>query len=340
MKRNKASHFALRYQAGMMKKIARMAGGKDQLLVWLQENLGLGRASAYRRLNGETLFDLEEIVMIISSFKIPVTELFESDPSILYFYQELEQPKSYQDWFERLDSDFSNLVAQPNCSMHYTSTESPLFYYFHFNEFTHFKLYIWAKTIWRFEDLKDKPFNPKDELWNERVVQLKDKFLINYTNMPSVEFWTPNFLSNNINQIQYFLEGYLFEDRQDALLLIDQLRQMLKLLEEQTRTGIKTAVKGANHPASYELYYNEILHTNNTIFFKSDTGKALYNTFGNPNTIRTQQDSACDYAEGWFDNLKKSSLKMNTDSDRDRMRLFKKLEDKLNKAERLVTGLI
>ena len=340
MKRNKASHFALRYQSGMMKKISRMTGGKDHLLKWLQENLGLGRASAYRRLNGETLFDLEEIIMIISAFKIPVTELFESDKSILYFYQETEQPKSYEEWFHRIEADFSKLIAEPNCKMYYTSSESPIFYYFHFDAFTHFKLYIWAKTIWRFDDLEDVPFSLKNELWNDSVQALKDKFLINYTEMPSVEFWTPNFLSNNLNQIQYFLEGYLFEDRNDALLLCDQLRTMLKLLEEQTRTGLKVAVAGAQESGTYELYYNEILHTNNTILFTSDTSKALYNTFGNPNTIKTKQASACEYAEGWFNNLKKSSLKLSKESDRDRMRLFKKLEDKINKAERLFTGLI
>jgi len=110
----------------------------------------MGRASAYRRLNGETLFDLEEIVMIISAFKIPVTELFESDKSILYFYQNEKHPSSYEEWFTGLDKDFSKLILQPNCKMYYSSTESPVFYYFHFNEFTHFKLYIWAKTVLNF----------------------------------------------------------------------------------------------------------------------------------------------------------------------------------------------
>jgi len=334
------SRFALKYQVGMMKKIATIAGGKDNLLEWLQENLGLGRASAYRRLNGETLFDLEEIIRIISAFKLPVNEIFESHQSILYFYLENNTPTSYEQWFQALDRDFSRLVAQPNCKMYYTSTESPIFYYFHFDEFTHFKLYIWAKTIWEFEDLKDKPFNPKDELWNDNVKKLKAKFLKDYTQMPSVEFWTPNFLSNNLNQIQYFLEGYLFEDRYDALLLCDQLRTMLKMLEEQTRTGLKHPIDGIRRQGSYELYYNEILHTNNTIYFTSDTSKALYNTFGNPNTVKTKQESACVYAEEWFNKLRRCSLKISTESNRDRMRLFKKMEEKINKAERLFTGLI
>ena len=224
--------------------------------------------------------------------------------------------------------------------MYYSSTESPVFYYFHFNEFTHFKLYIWAKTIWQFEDLKDVPFSFKNKLWNENVVAMKEKFLKHYTQIPSVEFWTPNFLSNNLNQIQYFLEGYLFENREDALLLCQQLREMLKILEEQTLQGHKKAVKNVTKPGSYELYYNEILHTNNTIFFTSDIGKALYTTFGNPSTIKTYQTEACDYAENWFEKLRRSSHKINPNSDRDRIRLFKRMEDKLNKAELLFKGLI
>ena len=340
MKRYKAGEFAQHYQASMMKKIARMSGGKDHLLKWLQENLGMGRASAYRRLNGETLFDLEEIVMIISAFKIPVTELFESDKSILYFYQNEKHPSSYEEWFASLDKDFSKLILQPNCKMYYSSTESPVFYYFHFNEFTHFKLYIWAKTIWQFEDLKDVPFSFKNELWNEKVVSMKEKFLEHYTQIPSIEFWTPNFLSNNLNQIQYFLEGYLFENREDALLLCQQLREMLKILQEQTLQGHKKPIKNVGKPGSYELYYNEILHTNNTIFFTSDSSKALYTTFGNPNTIKTYQKEACDYTEEWFEKLRRSSHKINPESERDSTRLFKRMEDKINKAELLFQGLI
>ncbi len=340
MKRYKAGEFAQRYQAGMMKKISRMAGGKDIFLKWLQENLGLGRASAYRRLNGETLFDLEEIVMIITAFKIPVTELFESDKSILYFYQNERHPNSYEEWFTGIDQDFAILANQSNSKMYYSSTESPIFYYFHFDEFTHFKLYIWAKTIWQLDSLKDVPFSIKSELWNDKVLELKEKFLKQYTQMPSVEFWTPNFLSNNLNQIQYFLEGYLFENREDALLLCHQLREMIKLLEQQIIDGHKKPVKGVARPGSYELYYNEILHTNNTILFTSDQSKALYTTFGNPNTIKTYQKEACDYAEDWFEKLKRSANKINQDSDRDRTRLFKKMEDKINKAELLFKGLI
>ena len=73
MKKQQASKYALKYQAKMMNKIAKMVGGKKILLHWIKENLGLSNASAYRRLSGDTLFNLEEIIMIISNFKIPVT---------------------------------------------------------------------------------------------------------------------------------------------------------------------------------------------------------------------------------------------------------------------------
>ena len=42
MKRYKAGEFAQHYQSSMMKKIARMTGGKNHLLKWLQDNLGMG----------------------------------------------------------------------------------------------------------------------------------------------------------------------------------------------------------------------------------------------------------------------------------------------------------
>ena len=340
MKRYNASQFAVSYQTRMMKKIATMAGSKENLLTWLQDNLGLGRASAYRRLNGEILFNLEEIVMIIQGFKIPVTELFESHESVQYFYLQKETPNAYEDWFISLDKDFSGLVDQTNPVLQYTSTETPIFYYFHFDEIAHFKFYIWAKTIWGIESLKGKPFKVDDPMWNETVREQKELFLTRYTKIPSIEYWTPNCLSTNLNQIQYFLESYLFEDRSVALLLCEQLRAMLKMIEEQTKTGYKKPYGAVKKPATFELYYNEILHTNNTLLFTSDTSQSLFTTFGNPNTLKTQQRSTCNYAGEWFKKLRTSSLKISAESERNRLRLFKMLEDKITKAEKLFSGMI
>ena len=340
MKRYKAGQFAITYQTRMMKKIAQLAGGKEQLLQWIQENLGLGKASAYRRLNGETLFNLEEIVMIIQGFKIPVTELFESHESVQYFYLKNIQPNCYEDWFVGFEKDFAGLSSQPNPILQYTSTETPIFYYFHFDEIAHFKFYIWAKTIWGIEELKDKPFSVNDPMWNDNIKTLKDNFLARYTQIPSIEYWTPNCLSTNLSQIQYFLESYLFEDRSVSLLLCEQLRAMLKMIEAQTKTGFKAPFGEVKKTASFDLYYNEILHTNNTLLFTSDTSQSLFTTFGNPNTIKTQQKSTCDYAATWFEKLRKSSMKISTESDRNRTRLFKMLEDKITKAEKLFSGMI
>jgi len=340
MKRYKVGQFAVKYQSRMMRKIAHLAGGKEKLLVWIQENLGLGRASAYRRLNGETLFDLEEIIMIIQSFKLPVTELFDSHESIQYFYLNNTQPTSYEEWFIELGKDFEGLVNQPNPKLYYSTTETPIFYFFHFDEIAHFKFYIWAKTIWGIDAVKDEPFSLKSELWNDQVREYRITFLERYTAMPSLEIWTPNCLTNNINQIQYFLESYLFEDRNDALLLLDQLRSMLKMIETQTKTGFKSPYGDVKQTGTFELYYNEIIHTNNTLLFTSDSSRSLYTTFGNPNTIKTKQETTCAYAEEWFQKLKKIALKVSPESERDRTRLFKKMEDKLNKAEKLFAGII
>ena len=340
MKRYKAGQFAVSYQTRMMTKIAAMAGSKENLLNWLQDNLGLGRASAYRRLNGEILFNLEEIVMIIQGFKIPVTELFESHESVQYFYLQKEAPNAYEDWFVGLEKDFAGLIEQPNPVLQYTSTETPIFYYFHFDEIAHFKFYIWAKTMWGIESLKDKPFSLSDPMWNDTVKKQKEIFLNRYTNIPSIEYWTPNCLSNNLNQIQYFLESYLFEDRSVALLLCEQLRSMLKMIEEQTKTGFKKPYGEVKNPATFELYYNEILHTNNTLLFTSDTSQSLFTTFGNPNTLKTQQKSTCNYAADWFKKLRTSSMKISPESERNRLRLFKMLENKITKAEKLFSGMI
>ena len=315
-------------------------GDKDKLILWLQENFNLGLTSVYRRLNGTTLLNLEELLRLSKSFKIPINELFDTPNDLIYFYLENNRPSSYEDWMRTTHANLSTVCSQPNVVMHYTSTENPIFYHFHFEELTRFKLYIWARAMWELPELSNEPFDIKSSLWTKETEVYRKKMLTTYTELDSVEFWTPNIMHNNLSQIQYYMEGYQFVERKDALLLCEQLRQMMKLLLVQTQNSEKIAVEGCERTGSFELYYNEILHTNNTLFFKYDGGKALYATFGNPTTIKTGQDAACDYAEEWFEKLKRRSMKISSSSERERLRLFKMTEEKINKAEKYFQGLI
>lgn len=114
---------------------------------------------------------------------------------------------------------------------------------------------------------------------------------------------------------------------------------MMQLLLEQTKTERKVQVEGIEETSSFELYYNELIHTNNTLLFTSDEGNALYSTFGNPNTIKTYQASACNYALDWFENLKNISQKISRSSQRDRLRIMGKIDAKISRAEKMFKSI-
>lgn len=333
---------AIDLQLEIFDRIRKNLGGKKVMNEWLQAHFGIGQAGVYRRLNGTTLLDLEELLSLIKAFRLPTYELFENPEALLYFYLDNAAPTDYEAWMTRLHQDFTQLTGQSNVTMYYTSTENPVFYYFHFKELLHFKLYNWAKTIWEIPILEKEAFDLENELWTETVESYRQNILRSYTNIPSVELWTPNLMNNNLNQIQYYLESFQFADRYDALLLCDQLSEMLRLIQEQLKTGCKKAVLGMSEDktANFALYYNEILHTNNTVLFTADEGQTLFNTFGNPNTIRTQQQSTCAYTFDWFQKLMKRSIHVNSASEREQLRLFKKMEQKVLKAERLFKGML
>ena len=320
--------------------IAKKSLGDKGLLLWVQEHLNLSQSSAYRRINCQTDLTFRELMYTIKYFNIPTNQIFDSPDNLIYFYLENNKPNSYEQWMEGTYHNFSTVCSSPNVLMHYTSTENQIFYHFHFKELTYFKLYIWAKSMWHISTGKKELFDLNSDLWTPKVDEYRLKMLETYTRLPSIEFWTPNIMNNNLSQIGYYLTCGKFANPEDALLLCHQLREMMELLLEQTKTEQKVQIEGVEQTSSFELYYNELIHTNNTLLFTSDKTNALYTTFGNPTTIKTEQDSACNYALEWFENLKVISQKISYSSQKDRLRIMDKIETKLLKAEKVFSGLV
>lgn len=164
-------------------------GNNDLLLEWVQNNFSLSQSSAYRRINGETDLTFRELMFMISYFKIPMNQLFDSPNSLIYFYLENNQPNSYEAWMEETYQNFAHACSFPNVLMHYTSTENQIFYHFHFKELTYFKLYIWARSMWNMNAAKTTPFDLNSDLWTAKIDVYRKKMLETYTRLPSIEIW-------------------------------------------------------------------------------------------------------------------------------------------------------
>jgi len=328
------------YQQHLFNIIIKQIGSKDKLKTLLIERLKFSDSTARRLLTSERILNFPELIELSKYFKIPLHEFFHSPDNLVSFYLENNNPTSYEEWMKTTHQNFAMVCDQPNVKMYYTSTENPIFNHFHFEELTRFKLYIWARAIWEIPEQVNEKFDLSSDLWTDKVREYREKMLADYTRIPSVEFWTPSLMNNNLSQIHFYLEAHQFANRADALLLCDQLLELMQILLKQSETGKKVPVKGVKKTGDFDVYYNSILHMNNTLFFTSDDGKALYTTLGNPTTIKTWQPKVCEHSQQWFNKLIKRCTKISQSSESVRLSICHKTIEKIERQRALFKGMV
>jgi hypothetical protein len=106
--------------------------------------------------------------------------------------------------------------------------------------------------------------------------------------------------------------------------------------------GKKIAIGGnaTTSGAALELYHNEMISTNNTIFVQSKAGRAVYTTLSNPNFLKTSDDQMCNYTDKWFKNVIAKSRIISTSGETGRRFFFERLKKRIEVAKKRVALLV
>jgi hypothetical protein len=156
-----------------------------------------------------------------------------------------------------------------------------------------------------------------------------------YMGLDSVEVWNVTVFDNTLNQIRYFLESGLMTDPAEALLLHDEVRQLiLKLQDACAAQNKETFFRGSKFPGGLQLYNNEIAFTGNLIYVKSDSIRAVYTTFDNPNFLNSSNPRLCDYTQKWLDRIIDNSIKISGGNTRDKSLFFNKILEKVERSRK------
>lgn len=307
---------------------------KKDLLIELEEILHLQRSSVYKKVRGESALSLEEAEILCKHFRISLDDVLGLAEDKIYFdfpalYGSVSNEKEF------LDPIFNDLVKLKNLDpvIYYATKELPLFYYFFSMRLIAFKFHVFYNFIWRKKDEKLISFDfkkySKDEDFKKNVSTIHEL----YSSLNSIEIWNTSVLDNSLNQIKYFLESGLFTRPQDSLELCNDLENLIDVLEVQINNKKKSTSGISNNKVhgSFELYNNEIAHTNNVIFVKSETRDAVYCTYDNPNFMRSISPQLCQYTENWFNKLLSNSIPITFGTLKDKMNFINQLREKLNR---------
>ena len=297
----------------------------------LSDLLGTGKDAIYRRLRGDTLLTPDELSKLALVFNISVDALiFEKADTVFFNFNTFAQKNnSFRDYLEGIDQNLERVLKLPNPKLYYASAEIPIFHYCFFPELIAFKLYVWGKTVWDLDYLREQQFD--FDLLSFPTQQLTQKILHAYQELPSVELWSLNIVDNTLNQIEYTLSSGGFHDENDALLLTEKLMDLTQHMQRMAAQARKFLLKDSNEVAhsSFDLFHNEMVYTNNTLYVNSPVARTVFASFTNPNFITSTDEKICDYIEAWFLRLIAKSNPISSHAEKNRHWFFNGLRRKI-----------
>jgi hypothetical protein len=263
--------------------------------------LHVSKDAVYRRMRLTTVCSPQELAILAQHFRISLDKfVFNKTDTLMFSFNPFTQKvKSFGDYIDSIKRDITMLHHVPNIEVWYSSAEVPIFYYIFYPELIAFKLYVWGRTIWNFDFLQKQPFDIN--IVPYPVLRTAKEIFDLYRHLPSKELWSLNIIDNTLNQIEHHFLANRFADPNFALLLCDKVKNLIEMVEQMAEQECKISPdKLSEKGAKFQLFHNEMIYTNNTIFVKSPNKRIAFATYASPNFLKTEDERMCDYTEQWF----------------------------------------
>ena len=327
------------FQKRLVEKILSVSGSKSRAALLLQEVLGLGTDPIYRRLACKTPFSFEEVGRIALQFDLSLDRVVNpEDTSIRFEFKPFFGPvKSYTDFLSDIRSRLNEVHIIPDSKFYYATAEIPIFHYFHYRELLAFKLFIWSKTIWELSGHEVQKFD--FGLISHDDYRIGSEILSMYNDILSIEVWHLNIVDNTLQQIDYAYKTGVIPQKEDALFLFDLLIELMDRLRKLAAKGTKNDEKskknalGQEENLNFDLYYNEMVSTNNTFLAVTPIRSTIYTTYNTPDFLMSHESRICSHTESWFKKVIKKSVSISCHAEKERASFFNNLTKKIKRSK-------
>lgn len=284
------------------------------------------KSALYNRLSGKKRLQVDEVLLLSRHFGVayPGITTAELPPGTVSVRLPalFGQPQTALDYLAPLLAHLNVLRQLPVVVLHYITAEIPLFDYLHFPSLASFKFYVWRYFTWGNQGKQVKPKAFQSGIVSTEEAEMFAKVRTGYDMLASTEVWHVNILDNTLNQMIY-LESVGLISRPDAHALLDQVDQLLE------RVSVRAEKKLKHEGISFEMYLNEVNHTNNLVLVEAGDQSAIFFAYDNPNLCQSQDQTLIAYTREAFHRLVRNCTSLSHGSDRQRKQFFKQLHDRV-----------
>jgi hypothetical protein len=284
--------------------------------------LEISRDSAYRRIRGETVLSMDEAKKLCDLFGISLDAHFSTTAnSSLFHHRGLSPTYSLDKWLNSVAKNFTFFNSFEEKEMIFAARDLPIFHHFRLPELTAFKLCVWLKTVIKDPVYANQTFNFK--VLPDKTMTAARRIWQLYSTIPTVEIWSDEVINETLKQIAFYHECGFFEDSRQPAVLCDKLIELIELVRADAKQG--RTLNGE----SYQLFENEILIANNTIYARMDNIRYVYINYNTTSLLTTQQQSFCDKTERYLNNLRNNSVQISTTAEKERNRFFNRMKEQV-----------
>jgi len=323
-------------QSQFLSKIDDLIPPGSSMVVELSDLLEISTDSAYRRMRGETLLSIDEIIRLCDHFRISFDAFSRKESGLVTFRYSNIEPKSesFIQYLQSLKDDLTLISKSKDSQIIYACEDIPVFHHYGFDQIADFKMYYWMRSIMNVPELDNSFFDPS-VLPSELRALSKDIIRL-YSTIPSIEIWSETTIQSTLKQIEFYYESGMFKNREDALAVCDSLRTEISAIQKMAENSRKfTGEQAAETTATknYELYFSDIELTNNCVLVKMEKARAVYLGHFSFYTMATMNETYCDKTEHWLNSIIKKSTLISGVSEKQRYQFFRKAYKMLDDLE-------
>ena len=287
--------------------------------------------SAYRRISGKTLLNLSELRDVCKKFSLSLDQLFQlGEESYLFRGRAMDyQHFEFVEYLQNSTEYLKQLNNAPDKILYYTNRDIPIFYHFGYPSLSLFKHHFWMRSIFQSPDYMTTRFKVSDS--NEHLLQVGKALFTEYAKLPSVEIWNVDCINSTLMQVEYYRETKIFSSEADVEAVYHDIEQLLDHIEKQAAMAVKLSVDGKvlNPNAQYQMFKNEFLLGDNTLYGKAGNLESAFVNHNVLNYISTSDPRFCEYTLQTMKNLISRSTLISGVSEKERSKFFYELRSRL-----------
>jgi len=318
---------AQKIQMQFLEKVNDLIPRDTSLVQELSDLLEISNDSAYRRMRGETLLSIDEIIILCDQFNISFDAFSKKETGLVTFrFSTIEsKPESFVAYLQSIYDDLIIISQVKNARIIYAGGDIPVFHHYRFPHIAAFKMFYWMRSIMNIPDMENSVFGL--DAVSEEVTVLSQKIIDLYSTLPSVEIWTDTTIHSTLKQIDYYWESGMFVSSEDAVSVCESLRNVMLNIQKMAESSVKYNKAGIPlglPEKNYEMYFSDIEITNNCVLVDLDKSKAVYLGHFSFYTMTTTNETYCLKTEEWLNSLIKRSTLISGIAEKQRYQFFKK----------------